>query len=224
VLTWVDFAKQKICIFDSIPGLASSYWAEPVRHEDQRAADAARNTARYAALSDDLETIIEEAQLPSNDTGLPAPHEIVTAAEVTAPPPKIRSQILDTVTGQASVSQILQTRELWQSGTATKSERVVKIQSKYSLSRVEQETDPVDTANNSKSKMSLKEGAHRLRVLQELNPDLKKQEQQRIRQIRWQTAVHGLKEVIPTLDDSESRFRLHVQKAHSKSCSIASSF
>ena len=30
VLTWVDFARQKICVFDSVPGLAYIFWAEPV--------------------------------------------------------------------------------------------------------------------------------------------------------------------------------------------------
>jgi hypothetical protein len=171
---------------------------------DNRAALAAHDTARYSALSDDLETIVEEAKLPSQDTALPAPHDIPLPDEMPRSRPKMKSGIINSITGQVSIRLILNERETWQSGTTTKSERVVKIHAKYQLSRIDSgEADSQDpqSTDASRPKISIQEGTHVLRIAQELNPDLKKQEQQRVRQMRWQSAAQGLKQIIPLVSE-----------------------
>ena len=77
------------------------------------------------------------------------------------------------------MKRVLDYRMECQSGTGTKSERSMKVNSTFMLWKV------LDTVASSEMKKILpKEATHRLRIAQELNPDLKKYEQKKTHQIR----------------------------------------
>lgn len=194
----------------------------PQSQLDKAVAVAAVSTARSSALADDLDDLIDEADVNRGDIGLPAPHPLPQASDNSLNselerPSAMRSEVLDLHTGKFSISLALKQRRQWQSGTAVNSERVIKVHKKYiKLSRLSETSDSTSNPKESSDaeslvpeKMSIKEASHRLRVAQELNPELKKQERQLARHIRWKEAIKGLKEIIPAASDSEIHPSLH---------------
>ena len=149
---------------------------------------AARDAARYAALCTDVEGGIEAGSLRETDINLPSPHPLpplTIVSQTELPVDDIKtSQLLHHSSGKASVKDILDSRRAWQSGTTTKSERVVIVNPKFST--LKQVLDSEKEPEEDTKKLSIKEAAHRLRIAQELNGELKRQEQKKVRQIRWQ--------------------------------------
>ena len=149
---------------------------------------AAHDAARYAVLCTDVEAGIEAGSLGETDVHLPSPHPLPPVAVVSqtgSPPDDLKaSQLLHLSSGKASIKDILHSRHTWQSGTTTKSERVVMVNPKFST--LEKVLDVEKEPGADTNKLSIKESAHCLRIAQELNGELKRQEQKKVRQIRWQ--------------------------------------
>ncbi|KAJ7191260.1 hypothetical protein GGX14DRAFT_600974 [Mycena pura] len=73
------------------------------------------------------------------------------------------------IDGRLSISAMLQARLHWQSGTTTKSEKVVRIDSKYALSRISRRIGLQHDDDTEPEKMTLQEASNTVRVLQDLN-------------------------------------------------------
>jgi hypothetical protein len=114
---------------------------------------AVRDTARYAALCTDVEAGIEAGPLGKTDINLPSPHPLPPVAIVSqtgSPADNLKmSQLLHHSSRKASVKDILNSRRAWQSGTTTKSERVVIVNLKFStLEKVlDAEKEPKEGTN-----------------------------------------------------------------------------
>ncbi|KAF8161385.1 hypothetical protein B0H34DRAFT_796185 [Crassisporium funariophilum] len=163
---------------------------------------AAADTARYAALCSDLDEILTESGLVASEIGLP-----VTPSTPPQPPTlhsnsllstiqsAVASDLLDATSNLVSVKQIIRNRAIHQSGTGIKSERSIVVGSRYALQKVlaseESATEKVD-----KNKLSLQEAAHRLRIAQEVNPELKKFDQKKARQWRWETVAKRIEKTL----------------------------
>ncbi|KAI0349019.1 hypothetical protein OH77DRAFT_1415677, partial [Trametes cingulata] len=174
----------------------------------QRTADAAHYTARYAALSDDLEHTIQELSettagvllaedrtqagslnnLPALLLGpQPPPPAISSSSSTTVGLPElpvISSKILDN-DHRVIVQKMLDLRAEHQSGTTTRSERVIMLDPKFKLSRLQ----------NPDLKMSVREASHHVRIAQELActaPERIKT----MREQRWQETARQVRKVI----------------------------
>lgn len=168
---------------------------------NQSMAAAARDTARLSALEhcDDFETVDELADPTLTASGLsitratlPKSSPSVEINEgIKANPIRARftSQILDNH-GHPSVSRMLENRRILQSGTTAKSERIVKLNPKFELARIVRET----SEDGKTPKMSIKEAAHRVRVLQDLDRTVK--EPKKVRELRWQTAADDIRLIV----------------------------
>ncbi|OBZ71643.1 hypothetical protein A0H81_08835 [Grifola frondosa] len=169
-------------------------------------AAAAHDTARYAALSEDYEDTLSE--LPVDGGELP----LAVTAEVVAPPSIIASTASDPTILEAqldaesplmselldeknkvSVSLMLAMREHHQSGTRTRSERVIMLDPKFALKRLE----ALDK-NQPTAKLSVREGSHRVRVIQDLGDDTKRAKT--AREIHWQNTAKQLQMIVPHKD------------------------
>ena len=102
-----------------------------------------------------------------------------------------------------SLKRVLDSWIECQSGTGIKSERSIKINSTLALRKV-LDSEAGSTLANSEKKFSPKEAAHRLRIAQELNPELKRYEQKKTRQIRWETAVKKIEETLTFVQSANS--------------------
>ena len=169
---------------------------------DEITKQAAADTARYSALSNDLDDILTESNLSATDIGTPLispPHH---SLHTSGPPPPsatfLSSNLLDPSSNKMSIQQVKKFRGSYQSGTATKSERSVTIGSKYAMAKIVDSGLLKDGEDSDKKKLTPKEAAHRLRIVQELNPDLKKVEQKKTRQFRWETVAKGIEKVLET--------------------------
>ncbi|KAJ3502810.1 hypothetical protein NLJ89_g8719 [Agrocybe chaxingu] len=163
---------------------------------DGVASQASSMTAEYSALCTDLDDIIEDAALTPSGIALPTPHELPKLhpnipSLLSQALPKA-SQLIDHPSGKVSVEKMVKYRQQVQSGTVVKSERTVTVSPKYALAKVRE----ADSDSAGGDKLSTKEVAHRLRITQDLNADLKKQETKKTRQLRWETIAKGIQEVL----------------------------
>ncbi|KAF9548288.1 hypothetical protein CPC08DRAFT_729533 [Agrocybe pediades] len=193
---------------------------------DAVATIASSDTAQYSALCEDLDTILQEAQLTEEDIVIPkiaaplVPLVPGSESSYTSIPPSssaavtstisqatrtgpvaITSALVDVTTSTISVSELMKYRGNVQSGTTAKSERSVVIQPKYTLRKVLDATSTPITAetpaaDSPETKFNTKEASHRLRVAQELNTELKKVEVKKMRQIRWETAAKSIETLL----------------------------
>ncbi|KAI0645527.1 hypothetical protein C8Q79DRAFT_1104104 [Trametes meyenii] len=170
-----------------------------------RTAAAAHSAARYSALSQDLENTLEELGNPSDSDLLPGSATGVaatTAAQPIGPLPESASFCGGQSTSQllivskifsdgdkVSVQRMLDLRVENQSGTSTRSERVVKIDPKFALSRI----------SNPDSKMSIREVSHCVRVAQDLAPAPSKRTRT-VREQRWLETAQQVQMVVSEAD------------------------
>ncbi|TFK58820.1 hypothetical protein BDN72DRAFT_949631 [Pluteus cervinus] len=155
---------------------------------DHAVARASKETARYSALCQDLDAVVEEAGLTDGDLALPSPTTLKVYPTPTLTVLQIQaSKLLDPISRKASIDQIIGARKSWQSGTGTKSERIVRVSKKYTV------LDKVVGSEKEVRKIKPDEASHRLRIAQETNTEFKKQEAKKTRQLRWQTAVEQLR-------------------------------
>lgn len=164
---------------------------------------AALDAARYASLCEDFDALsVVEAKNSSGSvsvsqepTSIPS-NVVMTSLPVTLPP--IASQILDKC-GVLSVRLMLSIRKLHQSGTATRSERTKKLDSKFTKPK-ETRTEESDD-DETKFMFSIQEASHRVRVVQALDVDATRVKTER--EVRWQTTAKAVEKLSP---NSESSF------------------
>ncbi|KAJ3513177.1 hypothetical protein NLJ89_g3093 [Agrocybe chaxingu] len=137
---------------------------------DSTAEQASSAAARYSALCTDLDDIIEEAALSPEQIASPAPHNLPKPPSGSSPFPSQpkASQIIDHLSNTISVEKMVNYRRQVQSGTVVKSECTVTVSPKYAIAKVPQD----------------------------LNPDLKKQETKKTRQIRWENIAKGIQDIL----------------------------
>jgi hypothetical protein len=168
-------------------------------------ASTAQLTARYSALCEDLDNTITQ----SNDYPLPlaTPHahtpygpEVPPSLDIPSER-KIHSHVLDS-SGKVSVTKMLESRRVMQSGTTTKSERVVQLDPKFALRRVHESAEKVhnneteiDRETASKEKLKASEASHRVRLHQSLHAA--SASQKKTRELRWQVAAKALQKALP---------------------------
>ena len=102
---------------------------------------------------------------------------------------------------------MLDAREMHQSGTSVQSERVLAVDSKFNRGKGKPVED--DTADDvfKLSKLSTKEGSHRVRMAQDLMRD--DQQPKKVRQMRWLSVSTELTRVIPTKGSFPCDFLLY---------------
>lgn len=166
-------------------------------------ADAARYAARYAALSEDFEDCLselppaEQENAPVSESPPPADNSRLCSTSSSTPfgpqqAPQAgslhlaftrQSRLLDS-DGKIDPGLMIKMRSGNQSGTPTRSERVVALDPKFALARLR---DP-------EAKLSSREASHRIRVVQELAVGPKKPKT--AREKRWQATAKLLETVI----------------------------
>lgn len=168
----------------------------------EQTADAAGYTSRYAALSEDFDTALQELSEASKSEPSGPARDLLVAVEpfigplpLPPPPPPpsastqpfispvLLSQLFDEK--KISVQRMVDVRIKNQSGTATRSERVVMLDPKFALGRL----------NNPDSKMSMREGSHHVRVAQDLGiPAVKKAKT--AREQRWNETAQQVQLIV----------------------------
>ncbi|KDQ56779.1 hypothetical protein JAAARDRAFT_207846 [Jaapia argillacea MUCL 33604] len=158
---------------------------------DEAAASTARDAARYAALAEDYEESVEEAAkvIPILTPGPPIPSIPPPSSTDQTGQTAATSKLLD-ATGRISVGAMLAARERNQSGTATRSERVIQLDPKFALHRVLH-----GNKADGSDKLSIREASHRVRIVQDLDSDTTKPKT--AREMRWQTTAKDIRRIIP---------------------------
>ncbi|KAJ7212037.1 hypothetical protein GGX14DRAFT_393664 [Mycena pura] len=151
---------------------------------------AAHDAARYSALCDDYEAAVVEAAAL---TALGPPHRQSLLLSFLRPPP-LPLSIYTSEFIVMSISAMLQARLHWQSGT-TKSEKVVRIDSKYALSRIARGIglQHDDDTDSELEKMTLQEASNTVRVLQDLNSVT---HENKLRKVRWKSGAATIQKLV----------------------------
>ncbi|OSD06283.1 hypothetical protein PYCCODRAFT_1520004 [Trametes coccinea BRFM310] len=162
----------------------------------KRTAEAVHYTARLSALSEDLDSTVNELteeelaclQQPGKPGPLahPLPSPLLAGLQtvMNSSPLVFASKILDN-NDKIVIWQMLDLRREHQSSTSTHSERVVKVDPKFALSRLE----------HPDKKMSIREASHVLRVAQDLaGPPVDRLKSTRER--HWQEVARNVQEVV----------------------------
>lgn len=157
------------------------------------AQSAARDAARMSALCEDYEAVLEEARTAPALVPLNSPSLVSVPITQVSVDLELKSELVDG-NGKISIDRMLQVRRKLQSGTTTKSERVIRIDPKFALRRATDITDPRD--EDGKVKMTTQEASQRVRVVQVLAKDIEKEK--KVREIRWQTFAKHLRNIVPT--------------------------
>ena len=166
-----------------------------------------QDCARYAALCEDYNNSQIELEQLQADTDIalnasqgqslvPTRNTIpdnVTSSK-SALQPAQTSAILDQ-DGRVLVSLMLRTRQKHQSGTAVKSERVIALDPKYALSRLDGVMTGTDAERKprEKGKMSVKEASHRVRIAQVLHGEI--QREKTAREHRYETQSRQIQRI-----------------------------
>ena len=164
---------------------------------------AARDTARYSALCDDLDDAVAEAQhAPPMVPPSTSDRNMVNGTQSVGMDTSLRSELVDGE-GKISIERMLIVRRILQRETTTKSERVIRIDPKFALRQATDETDPRDE-NGKLKKMTTQEASQRVRVIQALAKDAEKEK--KVREIRWQNFSKGLQNIVPARGLHSVRF------------------
>ncbi|EIW59893.1 uncharacterized protein TRAVEDRAFT_122203 [Trametes versicolor FP-101664 SS1] len=165
--------------------------ADTANDESSIRAEAAHYAARYAALSEDYEATLDELPPEGAPMIFPAPAltpsvpvDPAQSASI-IPPARPVSQILD-ANKKVSIARMVDVRTKNQSGTSTRSERVIAIDQKFALARL------LDPAKNF---LSIRQAAHHLRVYQALT--MGGRQEKTIRELRWQSVVKQVQAAVP---------------------------
>jgi hypothetical protein len=146
-----------------------------------------------SALCEDYEAVLEEARTAPAIIPLNSPLPVSVPAMEVSVDLELKSELADD-NGKISIDRMLQVRRKLQSGTTTKSERVIRVDPKFALRRATDITDPRD--EDGKVKMTTQEASQRVRVVQALAKDIEKEK--KVREMRWQNFAKRLRDVVPT--------------------------
>ncbi|KAJ7737961.1 hypothetical protein B0H16DRAFT_1762009 [Mycena metata] len=157
---------------------------------------AAQDAARYSALCDDYEAAVKEAEsIPAPVYG---PHPPAPAPS--SSPPDIpfasapKSEFI--IDGKLSIPAMVEARLHWQSGATTRGEKVVRIDSKYALSRIAHATGLTHDDDTEPEKMTLQEASNSVRVLQDLNSATHANKLPKYRELRWKAAATAIRNLV----------------------------
>ncbi len=101
--------------------------------------------------------------------------------------PSVMSMILDD-SGEVSILKLVEYRKRLQSGTMTRSERIIRLNPKFALAAFQEE--PTD------GKISLKEASHRLRLAQDLDSGLQAKKPQKYREMIWKNVAKQIEAIV----------------------------
>lgn len=159
--------------------------------EASTAIAAARDAARYAELCEQYDATVAESQTQPTLV-------FIGPSLPPVPPPSLspvlvlNSELFDN-SGKLSILNILDSRSRHQSGTTTRSERVLELDPKFSKAKAT--TDGKDAEVTKLTSLSVKEGSHRVRVAQDIIRGDDKPK--KIRQMRWQMVANELARIVP---------------------------
>ncbi|KAJ7036659.1 hypothetical protein C8F04DRAFT_1181337 [Mycena alexandri] len=98
----------------------------------------------------------------------------------------------------------------WQAGTTTKSEKVLQIDSKYALSRIERAARQSSGDDTEPEKMTLQEASNLTRVVQDQNAILQESKPVKYREVRWK----GITAAVSRLVNTEVLPNMAVKNVH----------
>ncbi|EMD33802.1 hypothetical protein CERSUDRAFT_76503 [Gelatoporia subvermispora B] len=156
---------------------------------------ASKDAARYAAISERYEESLEELQhiqpqgLNSNTsiTTISSSNER-TAINNSENIKEQSSELTDSL-GKISIKCLLDARTRHQSGTSTRSERVVILDPKFAMPQLASLMSEAP-----KTKLSIKEASHRVRIAEDQNTEL--QRVQTEREKRWMSAARHIRQTV----------------------------
>ncbi|KAG2122882.1 hypothetical protein BD769DRAFT_1670519 [Suillus cothurnatus] len=174
----------------------------------------AQLTAHYLALCEDLETTISQSNSDDNPLLLavtPQAHAVYSPRVMPSlympSRCKIDSHVLDS-NGKVSITKMLETHQILQSGTTMKSERVVQMDPKFALNHVHESAKKIWNnememnheamsiiERNQKEKFMASEASHRVQLHQSLHAA--SVSQKKMRELWWQVAVKALWKALP---------------------------
>jgi hypothetical protein len=172
--------------------------------------EAAHDAARYSELCEQYDKTVQESESQSQDS---QPLLIIAGPPLPqlAPPPSssvliLKSELLDDH-GNLSILKMLDTWEMHQSGTSVRLERVLAVDFKFDKGKGKPVKDNMSDDVFKLSKLSVKEGSHRVCVAQDLMRDDEKPK--KIQQTRWLSVSTELTCVIPTKGSFSYDFLLY---------------
>ncbi|KAJ7215413.1 hypothetical protein GGX14DRAFT_533972 [Mycena pura] len=164
---------------------------------------ATQDAARYSALCDDYEAAVMEAE------SVPA---VVYGPEPPPPPPSsatpsivVKSEFI--IDGKLSIAAMMSARLHWQSGATTRGEKVVRIDSKYALSRIARAAGQDNNDDTEPEKMTHQEASNAVRVFQDLNGATHANKLPTARELRWKTAASTIQKLVNSSGKLPSRVR-----------------
>ena len=138
-------------------------------------------------LSSPESPLLPAMQPPASPSHPSATNNVIDITE-------FKSHILDSF-GKLSISKMLDARAQHQSSTTTQSERVIKLNPKFSILAKVTSTEPGEET----PKMSIQEASHRVRIAQELDGNVNAEKPRKSRELRWrEIAKHIARLVSPT--------------------------
>ncbi|KAF8074050.1 hypothetical protein FPV67DRAFT_784077 [Lyophyllum atratum] len=161
---------------------------------DAATATAAHDTARYSALCEDTDSLLEREAIrnPSNPVVVGAIGLSITT-DKSASLVLAKSELVDG-TGKLSISKMLKYRERLQSGTTVHSERSISLNPKFVAA--EKEREDAAEAGQSVPKIPMKEASHRLRIAQQLDGSLQRKQPRKDRELRWKNIAQAIRTVV----------------------------
>ncbi|KAJ6562797.1 hypothetical protein DFH09DRAFT_1082757 [Mycena vulgaris] len=118
----------------------------------------------------------------------PPPHSTALPPPI-APP--VKSEFI--INGKLSIPMMVQAQLHWQSGTTTKSEKVVRID--YVLSRIARATGLQNDDDTEPEEMTLQEASNAVRVLQDLNSSAQANRPRKYRELQWKNAATAIQKL-----------------------------
>ena len=112
------------------------------------------------------------------------------------------SELVDSQ-GKFSIDRMLMVHWKQQRGTTTKSEHVIRIDSRFVLRQVTDETDPQDK-NRKPKKMTVQEVSQHVHIIQALAKDVEKEK--KVWEMRWQNFSKGLQNIVPAQGLNSTHF------------------
>ncbi|KAJ7136427.1 hypothetical protein C8R43DRAFT_1089454 [Mycena crocata] len=127
----------------------------------------------------------------------PSPPSTVVVDDSVSTPFIPKSEIIDGQ-GKLSVALMLQARLHWQAGTTTRSQKTLKIDSKYALSRISRNVGINADDDTEPEKMTPQEASQRVRIAQDSNSQLQDSKPRKDRELRWKNVATTLQRLVNT--------------------------
>ncbi|KAG6895347.1 hypothetical protein C0992_001720 [Termitomyces sp. T32_za158] len=159
---------------------------------------AAHDAARYAAICEDIDSLVAHRDDPDISRDIPLPPTIESlnlsiSMDNSTSKYLPKSELFDG-SGHVSISAMLEYRKRLQSGTTVHSERSVKLNPKFDAA--EKERQATLQKSGVAMKMSIKEVSHRLRLGQQLDGTLQKTQPKKDREMRWLSIAQNLRSLL----------------------------